>query len=118
MPEVANIGPRERRKRRVLGIVSLTVAVAIAFVLVAYGVPRWWRLVVFFPLWLAGLGLLQARAQVCIALAARGTCNMDAGEERVGDADLNAQLRAAARRIHRRALLTAVAITLVALAFP
>jgi len=59
--EVANIGPRERRKRRLLGIVSLTVAVAVAFVLVALGAPRWSRLVVFFPLWMAGLGLLQAR---------------------------------------------------------
>ena len=59
--EAANIGPRERRKRRLLGIVSLTVAVGVAFVLVAFGAPRWTRLVVFFPLWMAGLGLLQAR---------------------------------------------------------
>jgi fatty acid desaturase len=59
--EEANIGPRERRKRRLLGIVSLTVAVAVAFVLVVFGASRWWRLVVFFPLWVAGLGLLQAR---------------------------------------------------------
>lgn len=57
----ANIGPRERRKRRLLGIVSLTVAVGVAFVLVVFGAGRWWRLVVFFPLWFAGLGLLQAR---------------------------------------------------------
>ena len=59
--EAANIGPRERRKRRLFGIVSLTVAVGVAFVLVVYGAPRWARLVVFFPLWMAGLGLLQAR---------------------------------------------------------
>jgi hypothetical protein len=59
--EVANIGPRERNKRRLLGIVSLTVAVAFAFVLVSYGAARWWRLVIFFPLWMAGLGLFQAR---------------------------------------------------------
>ncbi len=59
--EAANIGPRERRKRRLLGIVSLTVAVGVAFVLVAFGAPRWSRLVIFLPLWMAGLGLLQAR---------------------------------------------------------
>lgn len=57
----ANIGPRERRKRRLMGIVSLTVAVGFAFVLVVFDAARWWRLIVFFPLWLAGLGLLQAR---------------------------------------------------------
>lgn len=59
--EAINIGPRERRKRRLLGVVSLTVGVAAAFVLVVYGAPRWWRLVIFFPVWMAGLGLLQAR---------------------------------------------------------
>ena len=56
-----NIGPREQRKRRVLGVVALTVGVAVAFVLVVTGAPRLLRLVVFFPVWIAGLGLLQAR---------------------------------------------------------
>ncbi|HEX8072464.1 MAG TPA: hypothetical protein VF546_21130 [Pyrinomonadaceae bacterium] len=59
--ETGNIGPRERRKRRLLGVVALTVGVGLAFVLVVYGAPRWARLVVFFPVWIAGLGLLQAR---------------------------------------------------------
>ena len=59
--EAVNIGPRERRKRRVLGIVALTVGVSIAFVLVVAGAPRLLRLVVFFPVWIAGLGLLQSR---------------------------------------------------------
>ena len=113
-----NIGPRERRKRRLLGIVSLTVGVGAAFVLVVYGAPRWSRLVVFFPMWMAGLGLLQARDQTCIALAARGTCNMDSGEVGLEDEALIEQLRAIARRINRRALYTAVLITLIALAFP
>ncbi len=59
--DVANIGPRGQRKRRLLGFVSLTVGVGVAFALVLFGAPRWSRLVVFFPLWMAGLGLLQAR---------------------------------------------------------
>ncbi|PYS95568.1 MAG: hypothetical protein DMF65_14040 [Acidobacteria bacterium] len=59
--EAINIGPRERRKRRVLGIVALTVGVSLAFVLVVAGAPRLLRLVVFFPVWIAGLGLLQSR---------------------------------------------------------
>ena len=118
MMEACNIGPRERQKRRVLGFVSLTVGVGVAFVLVVYGAPRLLRLVVFFPLWLAGLGLLQARARVCIALAARGMRNMDAGEEQIADEELNEQLRAAARRINFRALVTAIVITLVTLVFP
>ena len=59
--EAINIGPRERTKRRVLGIVALTVGVSLAFVLVVAGAPRLLRLVVFFPVWIAGLGLLQSR---------------------------------------------------------
>lgn len=115
---ISNIGAREQRKRRLLGIVALTVGVAAAFVLVIFDAPRPLRLVVFFPVWLAGLGLLQARERTCIALAARGTCNMDAGEEPIQDASLVAQLRGKSRVIHRRALVTAIAITLVTLAFP
>jgi len=59
--DAVNIGPRERRKRRVMGIVALTVGVSVAFVLVVTGAPRALRLVVFLPVWIAGLGLLQAR---------------------------------------------------------
>ncbi len=51
-------------------------------------------------------------------MAARGTRNMDVGEEPIEDENLNAQLRAKAQKIHRRALLTAVAATLLALVFP
>jgi hypothetical protein len=116
--EVANIGPRERRKRRLLGIVSLTVAVAVAFVLVSFGAPRWSRLVVFFPLWMAGLGLLQAREKTCIALAARAVCNMDAGEEAITDGSLAARLREKAAAVHKRSLMVAAAITVVVLLFP
>ncbi|MDQ1558755.1 MAG: hypothetical protein QOD32_1815 [Pyrinomonadaceae bacterium] len=116
--KVSNIGPREQRKRRLLGIVALTVGVAAAFLLVVYDAPRALRALVFFPVWIAGLGLLQARERTCIALAARGVCNLDAGEERLEDEQLVAHLRGTARRINRRALTTAVAITLLTLAFP
>ena len=56
-----NIGPMEQRKRRLLGIVALVIGVGLAFLFVVYDAPRWSRLVIFFPVWIAGLGLLQAR---------------------------------------------------------
>ena len=59
--EDINIGTRERRKRRLFGIVALTVGVGLAFMLVVFDAPRWSRIVVFFPIWMAGLGLLQSR---------------------------------------------------------
>ena len=58
---IPNIGPRGQRQRRTLGLVSLAVAVLLAGVLVAAGVPRAWRAVVFVPLWLSALGFFQAR---------------------------------------------------------
>jgi hypothetical protein len=113
-----NIGPRERRKRRVMGIAGLAAGALLAFALVAFGAPRLSRVLVFFPIWIAALGLLQTREQTCIAMAARGTRNMDDGEEAIEDERLVRELRGVARRINRRALMTAAIVTLVALAFP
>lgn len=113
-----NIGPLEQRKRRLLGVVALTVGVGVAFVQVIYNAPRWSRLIIFFPIWIAGLGLLQAREKTCIALAARGMCNMDTGETSMVDGPLIEELRQKARRINRRSLITAAVITLMALVFP
>jgi hypothetical protein len=113
-----NIGPREVRKRRLMGIIALAAGVGLAFLSVVMETPRWSRLIVFFPIWIAGLGLFQAREKTCIALAARGTCNMDAGEENIGDEQLVSQLRSKARAINRRAIITAVVVTMVTLAFP
>ncbi|MGA9769820.1 MAG: hypothetical protein WBV94_12320 [Blastocatellia bacterium] len=116
-PEI-NIGPREQFKRRLLGRVALIAGVALTVVLIGYGAPRLVRLVIFFPLWMAALGYFQAREKTCIALAARGTCNMDEGEQKIEDPGVQAKLREKARRIHRRALIMAVALTLLVLVFP
>jgi len=51
-------------------------------------------------------------------MAARGTRNMDAGEEKIADESLITQLRSTAASVHRRALITAIVVALVALAFP
>jgi hypothetical protein len=117
-PTAINLGPREISKRRLLGIVSLALGVGLAFVLFVLGMPRLTRLVVFFPIWMAGLGLFQAREQTCIALAARGMCNMGRGEEQIEDQATVAALRLKARRINQRALITAAIVTLVTLVFP
>lgn len=115
---VINLGPREVRKRRFMGIVALICGVGLAFGSVVMEMPRWSRLLIFFPVWIAGLGLFQAREKVCVALAARGTCNLDAGEVTIDDENLVQQLRGKARQINRRAILAALVVTMVAFAFP
>jgi hypothetical protein len=51
-------------------------------------------------------------------MAARGTRNMDGGEEEIKDKDMVKELRMKARKIHLRAFGTAVIATLIALALP
>lgn len=113
-----NINVRERGKRRLLGLVALGAGVALACVFVVMDAGRVWRLLVFLPFWFAALGLLQARESVCIALVARGTQIIDVAEESVTDPAVLAGQRAAARRIHVRALITAAVATGVTLLFP
>lgn len=63
MDEAINIGPREQRKRWTLGVVALGIAITLALLLYATHAPRWSKLVVFGPAFVAGLGLFQARAK-------------------------------------------------------
>ncbi|MGE3341831.1 MAG: hypothetical protein AB7L71_00230 [Vicinamibacterales bacterium] len=118
MPALSNIGPRERRKRLLLGAVSLCSGAAVVFAVIMLDWPRPARLIVFCPLWMAALGLTQARESTCVALAARGSCHFDDGEQAISDAAVADALRRRARAITRRATLTAGLLTLVTLAFP
>ncbi len=66
MPEQArciqNIGPREWRRRLVMGAGTLAAGVALALALMVTGVDRWWRVGLFVPFWVGALGVFQARA--------------------------------------------------------
>jgi hypothetical protein len=58
---VVNIGPRERRKRLVFGVVALGVGAAIAVLLVLINAPLVWRVPLFVPFFVGALGVFQAR---------------------------------------------------------
>lgn len=58
---VANIGPRERRKRYTFGGLALLVSIGAGAALIAGGAPLLWRLALFLPLFLAALGYFQGR---------------------------------------------------------
>ncbi len=59
---VANIGPRGRRRRALLGVAALAAGVAILALLLMLGVDRGWRALLVVPFWVGALGVLQARA--------------------------------------------------------
>ena len=58
---IPNISTSERRKRLIFGIVEFGISLAILTVLIALGVNRWWRLVLFLPFGAAAAGFFQWR---------------------------------------------------------
>jgi steroid 5-alpha reductase family enzyme len=56
-----NIGPKETRKRLLIGVVMIAVSAVLAVVL-SYGeARRAWIFLLFVPFWMATLSLSQAR---------------------------------------------------------
>ena len=58
--QIPNIGPRGRRRRLRMGLMSLGAAVLLAVGIFALGAPRAWRLTLFVPVWIGALGIFQA----------------------------------------------------------
>lgn len=60
---IANIGPRQRQRRLVGGLVALAIAAALCAWLIASDAPRPWRLLLILPLFGAASGVFQHRAK-------------------------------------------------------
>ena len=114
----ANIGPSERQRRLIGGFVFLSVAICVGIVLLAFRAPRPWRLLIFLPAWASAIGFFQVSAKTCVALAARGLKNMDSGDEAITDPTELAQVRAQSRRVHIRAIVTAVVVAVLLVLLP
>jgi hypothetical protein len=115
---VENIGPRQARLRRVVGVVALVLSGAAYAWLVGSGAPRAARLALFVPLFLGVAGVLQAGRGVCMANAMSGTCDLDEGRATVTDPGQAAALRRAARSIAAKSAAVAAALTAVAYLVP
>lgn len=61
METIPNIGPREIRNRQAFGIGVLMVTMGFFALLIGIGVDPLWRLLLFIPLWVSLLGLMQAK---------------------------------------------------------
>ena len=59
--ELANIGPKEARKRLLMGVTMLVIGVALAFIFAHAGVRRRCYAVLVLPFWMGTLGISQAR---------------------------------------------------------
>jgi len=58
----ANIGPKGRRRRALMGVAILAVGIVALVVLLMRGADRGWRVALLVPFWAGALGLSQARA--------------------------------------------------------
>jgi hypothetical protein len=112
------MGPVEQSKRRLMGNFAIAFAVGLIIAMVGGDWPRWARLFLFIPVWMASLGIGQARQKVCIGLAIRGVCNMDQGEAPVDDPFVRKSIKEKASRIQRQAVIIAATTTLVFLTSP
>jgi len=45
----ANIGPKEARKRLLMGVAMLAIGIVVAVIFTHAGVSRWWYSVLFLP---------------------------------------------------------------------
>jgi hypothetical protein len=59
--ELANIGPKETRKRLLMGVPMLAMSVVLAVIFTHAGVSRGWYAALFLPFWMGTLAVSQAR---------------------------------------------------------
>jgi hypothetical protein len=59
--ELANIGPKEARKRLLMGVAMLAMGVVLAVVFAHADVSPGWYSVLFLPFWMGTLAVSQAR---------------------------------------------------------
>jgi hypothetical protein len=112
---VHNLGPKERGMRILLGVLGLIFAGTLLFYLASVNAARWWRLVLFIPLFASAMGFFQAHTKFCVAYAARGVYNMDAGNIAVASEADKRKDKARAVKLTLQALTASVVITLLTL---
>jgi len=107
-----NIGPKQRRRRIILGILMFLGSAALAIFLLGSEFPHAWRFFLFFPFYLSMLGFLQAKAKTCVALAFQGTRNLDHGSEKVSETEAGT-LRLQGRKVLIKAAFFSAVLTAI-----
>lgn len=76
IPGMCNIGPAERRMRRLGGIAGAIATVGLLIVLLALDAPLIWRLLLVIPASGAATGFLQDALHFCVGFGMRGIFNV------------------------------------------
>jgi len=75
IPGVCNIGPAERRARRMAGWMGLGITAALWAIFMFTHTPQIWRFFVFLPASMAATGFLQSAFHFCAGFGMKGVFN-------------------------------------------
>jgi len=59
--KIENIGPKESRKRLILGIFMLIITIGVLIIMIMVDMGRLWRIFLLIPFTMSMLGFLQAK---------------------------------------------------------
>jgi len=88
-----NLGPKEIRKRLLLGYFALITGLILAIISIWLNASVYLRWLLFIPFFVGYLGILQARQKTCVALGIKGHQNLDQGDEPIVEKTLRQKLR-------------------------
>jgi hypothetical protein len=117
IPGICNIGPAERRLRRIAGFVGIGLTIALLTILVVIGAPRYVRLILVIPASAAAVGLLQDVFHFCAGFGMKGLYNVMNGAgvtDNVELEDYRKKDRHKAQQIILLSLVTGIIFSLIA----
>jgi hypothetical protein len=110
---IPNIGPKERQKRLIGGVLGFASGAALFIAIQAFNLPLWTNILTL-PLFIfAGIGFFQWKDKTCIKLVREGVMNLDDGDKPVTDAEIKAALQRQAKQVQTKALIAGVSATLI-----
>lgn len=121
IPGVCNIGPAERARRRLIGIISTMMAIILLVFLLVTDAPHAWRLLLILPVTSAASGFLQDAMHFCAGFGFKGIYNVisSAGiTDNVELEEFRRKDRAKALQITGLALIIGTTVALLSLLLP
>ena len=76
IPGTCNLGRAEVRNRQIAALIGFIVSLILAVGLIASSAPRASGLILFAPLMVFAIGLIQSRRKFCLAYGFAGTFNL------------------------------------------
>lgn len=120
IPGVCNINRTEIAYRQRVGYIISAIFIAMLVAMIALGVSRWARVVLFLPGLLLADCFLQAKNKFCVGYGAAGQHNANEGGKAttIADTAAVAKDKKRARQINMQAAGIGLVLTLLALAIP